>query len=163
MPLQDIEFSLIRPFFRCCGKPFANGILTDILPFLRITVASTQLRVPLVALENGVVGGDFRQRGRCPSHGWYLIGLRHQAFPIPHPALEWTCRECPRRTEEMYMVWHYYVAPYKPRIGFAPRFHNAPMREIVVQGGATSPLPAFPALGGATSSLPFPRHAHGDE
>ena len=137
MPLKDVQFALIGPIVRMCDKPLADRIVTDVFPLARITVSRPKLRVPLVPLKYRIVCVG---RGNVPVAQTHKC-LRNKPFPIPHPPLKRKWRICRWRTEKMHMVRHDNIASHKPCVSLVPRIDNAFVRNIIVQGGATSPLP----------------------
>ena len=55
LPLQNIELALVRPIACSLHEASTDGILDDILPFLIVTLAPPQLRIPEVPLPDRAV------------------------------------------------------------------------------------------------------------
>jgi hypothetical protein len=56
MPLEDVEFPLVRPVLRPVDVTVANRIIDHVMPLLCIGFGSTELPIPKVTLPNREAG-----------------------------------------------------------------------------------------------------------
>jgi len=59
LPLQNIHLALVWPILWFRDQPGPSRILDNVLPFLIVTFAPTQLRIPKVPLPDWSVSGRY--------------------------------------------------------------------------------------------------------
>ena len=98
LPLQNIQAPLIQPFFGLSHQSCANGIFTNIIPFLRVIFAAPQTCVPEIPLPFARVWKI--QTVECP-------------FPICDPALQ-RDRQISRCAKQVDVIWHQQIIAHQP-------------------------------------------------
>ena len=109
LPAQFVDLALVGPVVGVDAVAVAHGIMADIIPFLTVTFAASQLTVPEMALP---------ERYGCSDRGMPLAADR--AFPIPDPRCQWRFVFRSRGTKEMEVVGQYDIAPDIPSRGIGP-------------------------------------------
>jgi len=56
VPLEHIEFVLVRPFVRAANVAMANGVIRDVLPLFCVGFGTTQLPIPKLTWPNWNLG-----------------------------------------------------------------------------------------------------------
>jgi len=111
MPLQHIQFTLIRPVFPPHNRACFDRVFQHIKPLLTIAFTTAKLPVEKILLPDW-----FPDRARPTAC--------HVSTPEFHPSTEWRYRNMHRRSEKMEVVGHNDITPYQPVIRFAPCFKN---------------------------------------
>ena len=101
LPRQTIHSSLKQPFIGLFYQAGANGIFTDVSPFLVIIFAASQTRVPEIPL---------------PLAGFGQMKTAQFAFPKQYPSWQ-GYGQISRRTKQVEVVWHQQIIADEPGVG----------------------------------------------
>lgn len=112
MPVEWEQRALVGPVVGAGDEALADGVCADVFPFFGEVFASTDLRVPALALPEGA---GMRERERPGGEG----------FPVVHPAVEVGDGEASGGAEEVDVVRHDHVAGDEPVLGVAPGVEEA--------------------------------------
>ena len=146
LPAEFVDLALVGPVVGVGAVAVAHGVLADIIPFLAVTFAASQLAVPEMALP---------ERCGCFDQGMPLAA--DCAFPIPDPGCQWRFVFRSRGTKEMQMVGQYDIAPDTPPLGIGPNLAQECVHDLCGQVR----LPVFRAKGDENNhGVPCPA-AHG--
>ena len=120
MPLQNIQFALIRPVLPPGHQTGFDGILENIEPFLMIAFACAKLPVEKIFLPDWLF---FR--------AWPASG--HISPPKFHPTFERRDRNFNGSTEKVQVIWHDNIAANQPMISLSSGFNQQFMNPGVCQ------------------------------
>jgi hypothetical protein len=117
LPVDFVDATEVGPVFGFVNELMADGVFSDVLPFLRVVFTVAQAVMKTAALECAAI----------------KMLLRETVFPESHPAFDGEF-QIARSAEEVEMIGHEEVIAHKPRGGgvfpdFVKRALNRSLRQ----------------------------------